>query len=135
MQSRILTNVAKVFTRLWKHSSDNMFYFFIKLLFSILTKRKTLYEAHMYTYLNFFHETETSHNWETQPTIIFIATSISCFIALWKHTYRPIKTHVLSKLFYRIQIIEIGSFKANDLRFCVAHVKFSELIINVIYYS
>ena len=25
----------------------------------------------------------------------------ACFIALWKHTYWPIKTHVLSKLFYK----------------------------------
>ena len=29
-----------------------------------------------------------------------LLTSLSCFIALWKHTCRPIKTHVQSKLFF-----------------------------------
>ena len=52
---------------------------FLKLLFSVLTKRKTTYEARM-VYFNFFHETVNSHNLETEATILL--TSFSCFIAL-----------------------------------------------------
>ena len=43
---------------------------FIKLLFSVLTKRKTIHEV----------PTVTSHNLETEPTIML--TPFSCFIAL-----------------------------------------------------
>ena len=122
---------------------------FIKLLFAVLTKRKTIYEARMYLY--FFHETVTFPNLEIEPTIlttfinggyfsillfkfawlasfglkysfeffsqrrgqpgkfeyrqkntkiaaIYENGLFSCFIVLWKHTCRPIKTHILSKL-------------------------------------
>ena len=60
---------------------------FIK-LFSLLTK-KMIYEVC----------TVNSHNSETvKPQLL---TSFLRFIALWKHTCRPVKTHVLSKLCYR----------------------------------
>ena len=36
-----------------------------------------------------------SQLWDSQTTLL---TPFSCFIALWKHTCRPIKTHVLSRL-------------------------------------
>ena len=62
---------------------------FIKLLFSVLTKRKTIYKA----------RTINSYNSEPQTTTLL--TSFSCFAALWKHTCWPIKTNVLSKLFYK----------------------------------
>ena len=61
---------------------------FIKYIFSVSTKRKTIYKAR-----------EFSQLWDSQPH--YWLTSFSCFIALWKHTCRPIKTHVLSKLFYK----------------------------------
>ena len=32
---------------------ENMFYFIMKLLFSVLTKRRTIYEAHMNTLISF----------------------------------------------------------------------------------
>ena len=48
---------------------------FIK-LYSISTKRKTLYEARMYT----FHETVNSHNLETETAML--RTSVLCFIVL-----------------------------------------------------
>mgnify|MGYP001795532897 CR=1 FL=1 len=72
-----------------------VFYVFNKILFSVLTKSKTIYKA--FACLNFFHETINSYNLETATILL---TSFSCFLALWKHTCRPIKTYVLSKLFY-----------------------------------
>ena len=71
---------------------------FIKLIFFVVTKRKTIYEARMYTLISFY-ETVNSYNLETANHIIL--TSFLCFTALWKHTCWPIKTHVLSKLFYK----------------------------------
>ena len=62
---------------------------FIKLLFSLLTKRKTIYEARIVN----------SHNSET---INHIAHAIFVLHSVMKHTCRPIKTHLLSKLFYNI---------------------------------
>ena len=60
---------------------------FIKLLFSVLTKRKTIYEAH----------TVNSYNSEPQSTTLL--PSFLCFITLWKHTCRPIKIILLYILF------------------------------------
>ena len=58
-----------------------MFYFFYKMIIFIVSKEKDdMRSAYC-----------ISHNSET----------VSFFIALWKHTCRPIKTHVLSKLFYK----------------------------------
>ena len=37
----------------------------------------------------------------------YTAKSFSCFIALWKHTCKSIKTYVLSKWFYRISFITL----------------------------
>ena len=75
---------------------------FIKLLFSVLTKRKMLYEGRI-VYLNFCHENVTSHNLETEATILL--ASFSCFIALWKHTCSPIKMYVLAKSITSISLI------------------------------
>ena len=78
--------------------TENMFYFFYKILIFRLNKEKDDMRS-AYVYSNFFHETVTSHNLEIAPTTLL--TPFSCFIALWKHTCRPIKMHtILSKLFY-----------------------------------
>ena len=70
----------------------------IELSFSVLKKEKDdIWSVHVY--YNFFHETVNSYNLKTPNHIV---TSFSCFIALWKHTCRPIKKHVLSKLFYEL---------------------------------
>ena len=42
--SKILKSFAEVFNRLWRHG-QHVFFQFIKLFFSLLTKRKTMYEA------------------------------------------------------------------------------------------
>ena len=60
---------------------------FIKLLFSLLTKRKTMYEA----------RTVKSQNSEQSTTLL---TPFLCFIAPWKHTCRPIETHELFKFYF-----------------------------------
>ena len=52
----------------------------IKLLFFALTKRKTIYEARIYVYFNFFHETVNSHNLETEKAILL--TSFLCLLTL-----------------------------------------------------
>ena len=80
--------------------TENMFHIFYKIIIFRLNKKKD-YIRRAYLYLNFFHETVTSHNLKTELSILL--TSFSCFIALSKHTCRPIKPHVLSKLFYKIQ--------------------------------
>ena len=80
--SRILPNVCLVF--------------FNKIIIFRLNKGKD-YIRNVYVHLTFFYETVNSHNLETESIISL--TSFSCFIAQWKHTCRPIKTHVLSKLF------------------------------------
>ena len=48
--------------------TDNMFYFFYKIIIFRFNKEKD-YKQSAYVYLNFFHETVTSHNLETEPTI------------------------------------------------------------------
>ena len=87
--SRILKNFAEVFNRLWRHG-QHVFISFIELLFSVLTKRKTIYDA----------RTVNSHN--SEPQSITLLTSFSCFITLRKHTCRPIRTQTLSKLNYNL---------------------------------
>ena len=72
------------------------FIYFKKSLFFVVTKRKTIYEACIN--FNFFHETANLTTWR-EPTILL--TSFLSFIALWKHICWPIKTHVLSKIFYK----------------------------------
>ena len=46
-----------------------------------------------------FSQLDRDNNNKTELTILL--SSFSCFIALWKHTCRPIKAHILSKLFYK----------------------------------
>ena len=48
------------------------FIYFIKLLFSVLTKKKTIYEIRIHVYFNFFHKTVSSHNMETEQTILHV---------------------------------------------------------------
>ena len=65
---------------------------FIKLLFSFLTKSKIktmIYTKSVCVYFNFFHERVNFHNLEKAN---YVAKSFLCFIVLWKHTRRPIKT-------------------------------------------
>ena len=59
--------------------TDNMFYFFYKIIIFRLNKEKDDIRS-AYVYLNFFHETVTSHNLETEPTILL--TSFSYLIEL-----------------------------------------------------
>ena len=66
--------------------TDNMFYFFYKII-SFLIKSKTIYEAQIYTFMKLY---------------ILTTRRKSNHIALWKYTCWPIKTHVLSKLFYKV---------------------------------
>ena len=68
---------------------------FIK-LFLLLRKRKTIYEV----------RTVNSHNSETVKPHCLLLTSFSCFIALRKHSCKPIKMHVLSKLFYKLKNVK-----------------------------
>ena len=63
---------------------ENMFYFFYEIIVFIVNKEKNAY-------------CKFSQLGDSQTTLL---TPFSCFIALWKHTCWPIKTHVLSKLFY-----------------------------------
>ena len=100
--SRILTNFAESFTRLWRHG-ENVNFFYKIIIFCLNKEKDDIRSA--YVYFNFIHETVNSNNSETEPTILL--TSFSCFIVLWKHTCRPIKTHVLSKLFYKINYLFI----------------------------
>ena len=74
--------------------TENMFYFFYEMIIFCFNKEKDDIRSE-YEYLKFFHETVTSHNLETEATILL--TSFSCFIALWKHTCtcRPIQTQVV----------------------------------------
>ena len=58
--------------------TDNMFYFFYKIIISYFNKEKDFIRS-TYVYLNFFHETVTSQNLEIELTILL--TSFSCFIA------------------------------------------------------
>ena len=79
-----LHNLVKTEAKVWENSRADQrkpeTQSKIKLLFSVLTKRKTINEARMHVYFNFFHETVNSHNLETEATILL--TSFSCFIAL-----------------------------------------------------
>ena len=83
--SRILTNFAVVFNR---HGGTDMFCSFYKIIIFIVNKEKDDIRS-AYCKLSQLGDSQTT--W---------LTSFSCFIALWKHTCRPIKRHVLSKLFY-----------------------------------
>ena len=70
----MLEDFQKLFSTGYE-GTDNMFYFFfIKLLFSMLTKRKTIYKAHE-CILYFFHETVNSIYFQTAnhiAQIIFV---------------------------------------------------------------
>ena len=68
--------------------TDNMCYFFYKIIIFIVNKEKDDIQS---VYCKF------SQLGDSQTTLL---TPFSCFIALWKHTCRPIKTHVPSKLIY-----------------------------------
>ena len=79
---------------------ENMFYFFYKIITFWLYKKKDDI-LNVFVQFCFFYESVNSYNLET---VRYIAHVNSCFIALWKHTCSPIKTHVLSKLFYVVAI-------------------------------
>ena len=105
--SIILTNFAEVFNRLLRHGQH--VYFFYKIIIFIANKKKDDIQS---AYCKF------SQLGDSQTTLL---TSFSCFIALWKHTCRPIKTHVLSKLFYNrrygnFNIINCAFLKLNYYR-------------------
>ena len=75
-----------------------LLYFFYKIiLFSDLKIRKTTYVACIYS-LTSFTKLLILTTWK-QPMISL--KSFSCFIALWKHIWWPIKTHVLTGIFYK----------------------------------
>ena len=67
---------------------------FIKLLFSVLTKRIKDDIRNTYVYYNFFHETVNSYNLETVN--LFLR-----YIRNFRKNILTAKTHVLSKLFYK----------------------------------
>ena len=73
---------------------------FINILFSVLTKRKTIYrytKRGIHVYFNFFHETVNSHNLEREQTMLLIS-----FFLL----HSAIKTHLWTNQIARtIQII------------------------------
>ena len=107
----LLSNSPKRFTHFSPgyEGTENAFYFFCKIIILRFNKEKDCIQSAYDVYLNFFHETITSHDLETEPTILL--TTFSCFIATWKHTCTPIKTHVLSKLFYNILNNKSFTFK------------------------
>ena len=77
--SRIRTNLPRF--SLGYEGTDNMFYFFYKILiFRFNNEEDYIIPSARVKGLNFFHETVTSHNLETEATILL--TSFSCFIAL-----------------------------------------------------
>ena len=100
--SRVLTNFAVIFTRLWRHGKYDLV-FLIKILFSVLKKRKAIYEArrHSFIFLSWnckFLQLRCSQSYRS--------TSFSCFIGLWKPTCWPIKTQVQSNLFENLETWE-----------------------------
>ena len=70
------------------YGGTDMFYFFYKIIF-IVNKEKDDIRS-VYCIFSQLGDRKTK-----------LLTPLSCFITLWKHTCRPIKTHVLSKLFYK----------------------------------
>ena len=74
--------------------SHTVFYFFYKIIIFTLNKEKDGLRS---TYC------KLSQLGDSQTTLL---TSFSCFITLWKHTCRPIKTHILSKLFFKNQYVK-----------------------------
>ena len=73
--------------------TEKMFYFFYKII-SILKKEKDDIRS-AYVYFNFSHETVNFHVLET-------ANHIAHVIFVLRSACRPIKTFVLSKLFYKV---------------------------------
>ena len=71
-------------------SMINMFNFFYKIIIFIVNKEK---DDKRSAYCKF------SQHGDSLTTLL---TPFSCFIAVSKHTCRPIKTHVLSKLFHNV---------------------------------
>ena len=71
---------------------------FRKLLFSVLTERKTIYKAHMYTSISFMKLLTTWR--QSQP---YCSRNFRASQRYENTTCTPIKTHVLSKLFYKVQ--------------------------------
>ena len=69
--------------------TDKMFYFFYKIIIFVVKKEKDDIRS-AYCKFSLLGDSQT-----------ILLTPFSCFIALWKHTCWPIKTHVQSKLFYK----------------------------------
>ena len=85
--SRILTNIAEVFNRLWRHGKK-CFISFIKLLFSLLTKRKTIYEARTVNSYN----TDTvkphcSRHFRTEELLSFLFYLINNLIYIYERVF------------------------------------------------
>ena len=72
--------------------TDNMFYFFYTIIAFIVHKEKNDIRS-AYSKFSQLGDSQTK-----------LLTPFSCFISLWKHTCRPIKTHVLSKLLYKYNL-------------------------------
>ena len=76
--------------------TENIFYFFYKIIFRLSKKKDDKIIRRAYVYFNFFHKTVNSYNLETanhNAHVIFV------LYTLWKHTCRPIKTHVFKTSF------------------------------------
>ena len=92
--SRILTNFAGVFTRLWR-PREHVYFFYKIIIFHLNKEKDDIWSA--YVNFNFFHKTINSHNLETANHIANII-----FVLYSTDTCWPIKTHVLSKLFSKV---------------------------------
>ena len=80
--SKILTNFAEFFTRLWKHREHVLF--FSKIIFGLNKEKGDIWSV--YVYFNFFHEIVNSHNLETANNIAHVVFVL----------YISIKTHMLT---------------------------------------
>ena len=84
--------------------TENMFYFFYKIIIFSVNKEKDDIRS---VYCKFLQLADS------QTTFL---TSFSCFVALWKHTCWPIKTHKLSTLFYKYYWFDIMWYSCFELR-------------------
>ena len=65
-----------------------MFYFFYKIIIFRHNKGKDYIQSE-YVYLNFFHETVTSHNLETEATIFVPHSAMKTLVDQSKRAYYP----------------------------------------------
>ena len=88
--------------------TENMFYLVYKIIIFLLNKEKDVIRS-ANVYFNFFHETVNSHNLETVNHIVHFIFVRVLQGAMKTHLCRPIKTHVLSKLFYKVAYALMGT--------------------------